>query len=37
MPINDSWVAATAIAHAMPVASQDDDYDAVPGLRMIRV
>jgi hypothetical protein len=37
MPINDSWIAATAIANGMPVASQDGDYDAVPGLRVIRV
>lgn len=37
MPINDSWIAATAIAHGMPVASQDGDYDAVPGLEVIRV
>jgi hypothetical protein len=37
MPINDSWVAATAIANGMAVASQDDDYDDVPGLRVIRV
>jgi len=37
MPINDSWIAATAIANRMPVASQDGDYDEVPGLRVIRV
>ncbi len=37
MPINDSWIAATAIANDLPVASQDDDYDGVPGLRVIRV
>jgi predicted nucleic acid-binding protein len=37
MPINDSWIAATAIANGMPVASQDADYDDVPGLRVIRV
>jgi predicted nucleic acid-binding protein len=37
MPINDSWIAATAIANDMAVASQDDDYDAIPGLRVIRV
>lgn len=37
MPINDSWIAATAIANDLPVASQDGDYDAVPGLRVIRV
>jgi hypothetical protein len=37
MPINDSWIAATAIAHGVPVASQDGDYDDVPGLEVIRV
>jgi predicted nucleic acid-binding protein len=37
MPINDSWIAATAIAHALPVATQDDDYDGVPGLGVIRI
>src|SRR6266446_6512498 len=30
MPINDSWIAATAIANGMPVASQGGDYDDVP-------
>ena len=37
MPLNDSWIAATAIAHDLPVVSQDDDYDGVPGLTVIRV
>jgi predicted nucleic acid-binding protein len=37
MPINDSWIAATAIANDLPVASQDDDYDDIPGLRVVRV
>jgi predicted nucleic acid-binding protein len=37
MPINDSWIAATAIANDLAVASQDSDYDDVPGLRVIRV
>jgi predicted nucleic acid-binding protein len=37
MPLNDSWIAATAIANGMPVASQDGDYDGVPGLEVIRV
>ena len=37
MPLNDSWIAATAMAHRMPVASQDADYDEVPGLVVIRV
>ena len=37
MPLNDSWIAATAIANRVPVVSQDDDYDGVPGLEVIRV
>ncbi|MHB8620120.1 MAG: PIN domain-containing protein [Chloroflexota bacterium] len=37
MPINDSWIAAIAIANGMPIASQDGDYDGVPGLQVIRV
>ena len=37
MPINDSWIAATAIANDLAVASQDDDYDDIPGLRVVRV
>ena len=37
MPLNDSWIAATAIAARIPVVSQDDDYDDVPGVEVIRV
>ena len=37
MPLNDSWIAATAIAARIPVVSQDGDYDEVPGLEVIRV
>ena len=37
MPINDSWIAATAIANDLAVASRDGDYDDIPGLRVIRV
>ena len=37
MPLNDSWIAATAIAHKLSVVSQDADYDHVPGLNVIRV
>lgn len=37
MPVNDSWIAATAIAHGVPVVTQDDDYDDVPGLAVVRV
>ena len=37
MPVNDSWIAATALALGLPVVTQDDDYDSVPGLTVIRV
>jgi predicted nucleic acid-binding protein len=37
MPVNDSWIAATAIAHGVPVVTQDDDYADVPGLAIVRV
>ncbi len=37
MPVNDSWIAATAIVNDLAVASQDGDYDDVPGLRVIQV
>lgn len=37
MPVNDSWIAATAMAEGVPVVTQDDDYDGVPGLRVIRL
>ncbi|SDY38342.1 hypothetical protein SAMN05661080_03296 [Modestobacter sp. DSM 44400] len=37
MPLNDSWIAATAIAHDIPVVTQDPDYDGVPGLRVLRI
>ena len=36
-PVNDSWIAATAIARGMPVATQDDDYEGMPGLDVIRL
>jgi predicted nucleic acid-binding protein len=37
MPINDSWIAATALAHDMPVVTQDGDYFGVTGLRIVKV
>ena len=37
MPLNDSWIAATAIANRIPVVSQDGDYDGVPGVQVIKV
>ena len=37
MPVNDSWIAATAIALRVPVVTQDGDYAGVPGLEVIHV
>ena len=37
MPVNDSWIAATALALGVPVVTQDDDYVDVRGLGVIRV
>jgi len=36
-PINDSWIAATAIAHRIPVVTQDNDYDGMPDLEVIKI
>lgn len=36
-PINDSWIAATAIVHGVPIVTQDSDYDAIPDLDVIRI
>ena len=37
VPINDSWIAATAIALGVPLVTQDRDYSAVPGLVVVRI
>ena len=37
MPINDSWIAATALAHDLAVLTQDADYDVVPELRILKL
>lgn len=37
MPVNDLWIAATAIALGVPVVTQDVDHVDVPGLDVIRV
>ncbi len=37
MPVNDSWIAATALAHGIPVITQDEDYVDLPGLAVIRL
>jgi predicted nucleic acid-binding protein len=37
MPVNDSWIAATALAHGVPVVTQDDDYVELDGLPVVRI
>jgi hypothetical protein len=37
MPVNDSWIAATAMSLGVPVVTQDDDYVEVDGLQVIKV
>ena len=37
MPVNDSWIAATALSLGVPVVTQDDDYVDVSGLDVITV
>jgi hypothetical protein len=34
---NDSWIAATALAHHLPLATQGADYDGIPGLQVIKL
>jgi predicted nucleic acid-binding protein len=37
IPVNDCWIAATAIARDITIATQDTDYDAMPGVSVIRL
>ncbi len=37
MPVNDSWIAATALALGVPVLTQDGDFPEVGDLKVIRV
>lgn len=37
MPVNDSWIAATALSLGVPVVTQDDDYVELPELAVIKV
>jgi len=37
MAVNDSWIAATALALGVPIVTQDDDYVRLPGLEVVRV
>jgi predicted nucleic acid-binding protein len=36
-PINGTWIAATALAYSVPVATQNNDYDPMPGLTVIKI
>jgi predicted nucleic acid-binding protein len=35
--VQDTWIAATARAHEVPVCTQDADFDAFTGLEVIRL
>lgn len=35
--IMDTWIAATAVTHDLPVYTQDDDFLAIPRVRVIPV
>lgn len=38
--VNDLWIAATALAHRIPVVTQDDDFgpvEGIGGLEVVRV
>ncbi len=37
MPVNNSWIAATAMSLGVPVVTRDEDYVEVPGLKIVRV
>ena len=37
MSVNDSWIAATALALGVPVVTQDADYVELGGLPVVRV
>jgi predicted nucleic acid-binding protein len=37
MSVNDSWIAATAMALDVPIVTQDDDYIRLAELPVIRV
>lgn len=37
MPVNDSWIAATAMSLGVPVITQEDDYVDIVGLGVIKV
>jgi predicted nucleic acid-binding protein len=36
VPVLDALIAATAVAEDIPVVTQDRDYEAIPGVKVIR-
>jgi predicted nucleic acid-binding protein len=37
MNVNDTWIAATALAHGVPVVTQDADFDVLAELTDLRI
>lgn len=37
MPVNDSWIAAVAVAHHLPLITQDADFDVLGELGLLEV
>ena len=37
MPVNDSWIAATAMSLGVPVVTQDNDFPSLPDLAVVHV
>ncbi len=37
MPVNDSWICATAMALGLPVITQDENYVELSGVEVIKV
>ncbi len=37
MPVNDSWIAATAMALGAAIVTQDNDFPTLAGLDVIKV
>jgi predicted nucleic acid-binding protein len=33
LTVNDLWIAASAVAHRLPIVTQDDDFDPLDGVR----
>jgi hypothetical protein len=35
--IMDTWIAATALVHDLPVYTQDEDFESIPKVRVERI